>query len=195
MSTSSAPSHSNDWSARPTIMTVGGEYFHYADRWSQDGMDIESIATALSNTCRFCGHVKRFCSVAEHSVWVSHLCTEYKFTALMHDASEAYLNDMPSPIKAQITGYKEWENFIMERLASFYQFTFPIPDEVKAADRRMLLTEALNNTSSGDDGTWKAWGFDAKPIRDRGIPQCWTPTEAKKRFMHQFELCRKTGAK
>lgn len=189
-----APAHSNDWSVRPTIMTVGGHYFHYADPLSEAGMDIESIAQALANTCRFCGHVKKFCSVAEHSVWVSRLCKDYPYAGLMHDASEAYLNDMPSPIKAHIPGYKEWEHFIMQRLAAFHDFTYPVPDEVKRADRRMLLTEARKNTSSGDDGTWRLWGFDAEPLGNLNIPQCWSPEEARKTFLNRYYTLRESGA-
>src|SRR4051812_33702567 len=66
----------------------------------------EDIGHALSNLCRFTGHTARFYSVAEHSlhVWAAVL-NLFKGTkrdglyALLHDASEAYLVDIPRPLK------------------------------------------------------------------------------------------------
>lgn len=63
-------------------------------------IDILDIAHALANLCRFNGHVKQFYSVAEHSCHVSDLLPQvWKLTGLLHDASEAYLCDLPRPIK------------------------------------------------------------------------------------------------
>src|SRR6185503_5589264 len=62
-------------------------------------------ARPLANLSRFGGHTRAFYSVAQHSVIVSQLVEERggdaedAFAALMHDATEAYLGDMPHPIK------------------------------------------------------------------------------------------------
>ena len=69
--------------------------------------DIDDIIRALSNTCRFQGQVEYY-SVAEHSVRVMKMIQEMSLTprthflALMHDATEAYLGDIPTPIKKQL---------------------------------------------------------------------------------------------
>lgn len=68
---------------------------------------LEDIAYALSRLCRFTGHCSRHYSVAEHSVNVAKQCQlEHGFSdswamaALLHDAAEAYIGDLSSPLKS-----------------------------------------------------------------------------------------------
>ena len=87
-------------------------------------IDFMDIAHALSNQCRFSGHTKFFYSVAQHSVHVSEeveamgVMLEIQMLALFHDASEAYLCDMPTPIKNQMPAYKIAEKNIQEMIIS-----------------------------------------------------------------------------
>lgn len=62
---------------------------------------LDDIAHHLSNTCRFSGACDPYYSVAEHSVIVSRLVRTWALakSALMHDAAEAYLWDLPRPAK------------------------------------------------------------------------------------------------
>ena len=66
---------------------------------------IEDIAHSLSMQCRFAGHSKQFYSVAQHcnamvNCWFPHPeQRELAKYALLHDASEAYLTDIPRPLK------------------------------------------------------------------------------------------------
>src|SRR5690348_16971168 len=90
--------------AGPYLQTVSGRWVNPFDP-DPEQLDIGDIARALANICRFGGHARAFYSVAQHSVIVSRLVEERgggaedAFAALMHDATEAYLGDMPHPIK------------------------------------------------------------------------------------------------
>ena len=81
------------------ILTFAGKIFRPLAPRAED-ICIEDIAHALSNMCRFNGHVSEFYSVAQHSVQVAkHTPAPFKLHALLHDASEAYIFDVPKPIK------------------------------------------------------------------------------------------------
>jgi hypothetical protein len=66
---------------------------------TEDMIDVQDIANALSKICRFGGHSSLFYSVAQHSVLVSAMCADLPKEGLMHDASEAYLGDVIKPLK------------------------------------------------------------------------------------------------
>lgn len=103
---------------------------------------IEDIAHALSNLCRFGGHTRRFYSVAEHSVEVAKEVTIYhQMAGLLHDASEAYLIDLPSPVKYFIQKYQEYEQNLMLTIAEKFGFQYPLSSEVTKADKEMLQVE------------------------------------------------------
>lgn len=138
------------------IETYTGKKFHLLDP-QPDEIEIGDIAHSLSNQCRYTGHVRRFYSVAEHSVYVSFLVPEsYALDALMHDASEAYLSDLSRPAK-HLTDigkpYMEIEDRIMHVIAAKFLFRWPSHSCVKLADKTMLLTEKakLMTSLSWDD--------------------------------------------
>ena len=105
-------------------------------------INIEDIAHALSNQCRFSGHVARFYSVAEHSLHVA-MKVEHKhaLAALLHDASEAYIVDLPTPIKIVMPEYINIEDRIMKVIAEKFGFEYPLHHSVKRADKEMLEFE------------------------------------------------------
>lgn len=84
---------------QPFIRTVSGRYVNLLDP-DPSTICIEDIAYHLSNICRFTGACVPFYSVAKHSVVVSYLCPpEVALQGLLHDATEAYLGDIASPLK------------------------------------------------------------------------------------------------
>lgn len=124
------------------IQTFTGRKFWPLDPEPGD-VDARDIAHGLSLQCRFGGHVREFYSVAEHSVRVSLECPpELALCGLMHDASEAYLVDVPRPIKPYLAGYGAAEERLMRVIADKFGFPWPMPEPVRRADERLLVKEA-----------------------------------------------------
>ncbi len=121
-------------------------------------IDIGDIAWALSQICRFNGHASRFYSVAEHSVRGSLHCSfENALWFLMHDAAEAYVGDVPTPLKNG--AYREVEERVLRVIAEKYGLSWPMPVEVHEVDARMLATEARALMRSGGE----SWASLAEP--------------------------------
>lgn len=124
-----------------SIRTFTGKYVNPLNP-DPDTICIEDIAHALSQICRFGGHLPYFYSVADHSLAVSYcLPDEHALAGLLHDASEAYLCDIPSPVKKQIPGYAEAEDRLMKVIAEKFGFPWPVPEVVKQVDRSALEEE------------------------------------------------------
>lgn len=149
-----------------------------------DEIHIEDIAHALSNLCRFTGHVGRFYSVAEHSVRVAEVVDDrHKLWALLHDASEAYLTDLAQPLKKSpgfAEKYLEAEDRLMQAVCRRFDLPPEMPPEVKEADVTLLVTEArdLMQPPPAD------WGIDVEPLPWTIHP--WPPEAAKERFMEAY---------
>lgn len=109
---------------------------------SPDDISLLAIATGLSKICRFNGQIDGWYSVAEHSVHVSRLVPpEHARVALLHDAAEALIGDVISPLKAELPDYKVIEARFEYAMAQAFGIPFPFPAEVKVADLRMLEIE------------------------------------------------------
>jgi len=120
-----------------------------------DTIELNDIAISLSRQCRFAGHTKTFYSVAEHSVRVCDIVSDkYKLTALLHDASEAFLLDIPKPLKHRMPEYLEAEDNLMKVIAQKFGFIYPLPEEVKEADNHILRNEFNNVMLSSRNMTW-----------------------------------------
>lgn len=71
----------------------------------EDDIHLEDIAHALSLICRGNGHIKYFYSVAQHSLNCAKeaqsrgYSKDVVLSCLFHDASEAYMSDLITPIK------------------------------------------------------------------------------------------------
>jgi len=91
-----------------------------------DKVKIEDIAHALSLLSRGNGHVKTFFSVGAHCVWCAREAqargypVRVQLALLLHDGSEAYFADVPSPVKHELPAYMEAENNFLEKLYTKY---------------------------------------------------------------------------
>jgi hypothetical protein len=159
---------------------------------------IEDIAHALSLICRFTGHTYGFYSVADHSLRVSKAAEqaiirakghnlsairqarEVALWGLLHDASEAYLCDVPSPLKrtagfGQI--YKCFEHSLMQVIAERFELWPDEPAVVKGMDRVLLNTE-MRDLMSGAL-------YQTPTLDDTIFPL--DPRTAEAEFLHRFE--------
>jgi 5'-deoxynucleotidase YfbR-like HD superfamily hydrolase len=153
-------------------------------------IDIGDIAQALANTCRFGGHSRRFYSVAQHSTIVSDVCAERgaspaeALVALLHDAAEAYLVDLPHPIKHRSDlgpPFQRAEKTMEEAIAVRFELG-PPPADMKSIDRSLLATERRTFTSNLD--SWpELEGFEPLPIEINP----WDPPRALREFLERFE--------
>lgn len=153
-----------------------------------EDVDIEDIAHALANKCRFTGHCREFYSVAQHSVMVSEFVDRaVALAGLLHDGSEYMLPDVATPVKHQLKGFQEIEEAVLD--AIFKKFGIMdmrlddrIMANVKEADLRVLAIEA-RDLMPNQPGDWNL-PFEADPYITI-VP--WEPKEAKRRFISRYE--------
>lgn len=163
------------------IQIHNGSYFDFNDPESAD-FDIEVLSHSLSNICRFTGHSRAFYSVAQHSVHVSHLVPkEYALFGLLHDASEAFLGDIASPLKAMLPQYKDLECKVQSMIFRKFGLLEVMPWEVKRADLKALKTEQRDLMRSKD--AWPGLEF-IEPDERRIVPHL--PMVAKHMFLTRF---------
>lgn len=167
----------------PFILTQSGKKFPFLNPTGDD-IDIKDIAFSLANQCRWNGHVPFF-SVAEHSVAVAaRLPPRLQLVGLLHDAAEAYLSDIPSPIKAYLPDYQQLEDKLQAAVYAKYNLSPTTEElaEVKAADTDATRTEAcylLPNKGRGFvPAMWQP--------QERFKPRSLVPAEAVQMFLHWF---------
>lgn len=149
-----------------------------------EALSVIDIAHALSNQCRYSGHVKWFYSVAQHCVLLAKWLQERGgspedcLQILMHDAPEAYLVDIPRPVKQYMPQYRVWDKAINDKVREWMGWSDkPMPTMQDELDSRIIVDErAQLMSNSGLD-----WGHDLAPL---GIViEPWEPEYAEKAFL------------
>lgn len=167
------------------IALLSGNLFDYNNP-EESNVTIEDIATALSNVCRFAGHVHYFYSVAQHAVNTSLIVPpEHAFSALMHDTAEAFTNDLPTPLKWAFPVFKELEVQIETAMAKKFGFTFPLSNEVKLADLQMLKIE--KEIVKRDKSRWEMLdGVETDHLLPLVNLRAMSSPQAKKVFLERY---------
>jgi hypothetical protein len=169
--------------------------------------DIKDIARALSNLCRFNGHVNpgKFYSVAEHSVRVSWIVEEWLknsvtvcgderrqllLWALLHDASEAYIGDVTTPTKYsdEMLGYRKIEEVIQREIIAWAGLSWPQHLIISQADSQILIAEAWQLKAP----IHQDWVAAYTQVTDLPANACedmgWTPQEAEQAFLARYRV-------
>ena len=168
------------------IETYSGNRFYPMDP-HDDEIDIYDIAHSLSLQCRYNGHCPKFYSVAEHSVYVAReLQPSMMLAGLLHDAAEAYLSDIPRPIKRMLPVYKEAEEKIETCVNRLFKVDILAP-EIRVADDTIMATEIKQfGMNKRND-----WTLAASPC-DRVIAYL-SPLEAEAEFIGLYNFIRWGG--
>lgn len=201
------PEHTDDhaysWhgvNAEDTWMQVAsGARFHMYDPKPGE-FDINDIARALSKACRYGGHLKRrelFYSVAQHSVLVCDVVTQrypddyrLQMQALLHDAAEAYIGDLPHPIKVHMPQFQELDNFLTAKVFTAFGVDWngpePMPPAIKDVDRHIVRDEGDVLLPDASDG-FKWWHeYDTLGLTIRP----WVMQGAEKAFLDRYTSLR-----
>lgn len=125
-------------------------------------INIEDIAHDLSQVNRFAGGTARPYSVGEHSLMVMEMVQEMGHTpevvlqALMHDATEYVLGDIPAPVKTVIPEIRYFEQQrLWPVIAEFAGVPVEMHEAIKHADWVALYVEAHSLGCSDDLESWE----------------------------------------
>ncbi len=164
----------------PFVITYTGKKFSF-DHITQDSIDIRDIAHALSHLCRFTGHTNMFYSVAQHSLLVSEKMPggpADKLVGLLHDAAEAYINDLASPLKKWMeegsccgSVYHHLQDSITAIVYNKYGVT-DIPSDVRLYDQAACVFEMEGFLGLSQE---ELVGYSF-PVHLRELWRPWTPT-------------------
>ena len=174
----------------PFIQTVSGRRINpFAPEPA--AIDIGDIAHALANQCRFGGHCRSFYSVAQHSCLVHDVAAsrgaapEAALWALLHDAAEAYLGDVPHPVKhASELGraYREAEARLQEAICRRFGLSLSAPAIVAEVDRALLAAE--RQALMVDAWEWPE--LEGVAAADVAI-EPWPPGQGASEFLERYE--------
>lgn len=172
--------------SEPFIETWSGKRFEFLNP-KRNQICLGDIANTLAGICRYNGNARRHYSVAEHSVLLADYalarlgCTRQEArTVLMHDAAEAYIGDIPGPIKPFVPEFRGIEDAIMLELSRAFNLIHPIPDWIKDIDRR-IVSDERSQLLADSGNVWPT--DDAEPL-GVALP-CWRRDQAVTAFTNK----------
>lgn len=140
---------------------------------------IIDIAMGVGKACRFSGQCHGFYSVGQHSILVSEFVPkQFALDGLMHDGSEAFMQDLPTMLKALLPDYKRIEMRLQAAINA--QFGLAHPDHpvihpiVKKSDDLALMLEMR--------------AFTDRPVDPKALHKLWDATERAAGFAFNTDL-------
>jgi len=168
---------------RPWIQTFTGVQFTFPAE--AENVNIFDIAHALAYQCRYTGHVVRFYSVAEHCCLLHDYAKEAGYrnvrlrAILLHDAVEAYICDLPAPVKNLLPDYRELERSVQAAVTEAFHLR-PLTDLLKELDARIVRDE-VESLLGAPPASW-----NHHPKGRLGVAiRCWSPGEAEYHFLRR----------
>jgi uncharacterized protein len=147
-----------------TFITYSGKTIDLA-AIQPEQINIRDITAGLSKLCRFSGQINKFYSVAQHSAMLSVIVPDnLKKVALLHDASEAYLQDIISPLK-QMLGepYKKIEHSFMDAIFDRFGLNIDLLPEIKQYEKELYRLES-DTFRHGEKQRWIQWYEEAEVV-------------------------------
>lgn len=175
------------------FITHGNRLIDSANPQNSD-IHIDDIIHHLAMIPRFGGNLDVHYSVLDHSVYAAMIAKtflkaddETVFAVLMHDAQEAYLGDIPTPLKNLLPEYKliekEFERVIQNQFG--IKMTTKMKELVKTADLLALKAEkqAFIDSPPEHEEHWAFLsGLYSVPISPKDYCK-----DSKKLFMDYFK--------
>ncbi len=158
----------------------------------EEDIILEDIAHALALLCRFGGHCNKFYSVAEHSVIVSVILDKRGadlitvLAGLLHDAEEAYLPDIPSPVKQLMPEALKMYETLNSAIIRKFKLEKADWEHIKDIDHRLVIAEAKAL------GIWnKEWADAGEPLEAEIFG--WMPNLAKQLFLLRYKTLQESS--
>ena len=167
---------------RDAILLQSGEFYSYTSP-STNVWSIEDVAAALSQICRFGGHVGKHYSVAQHAYYVSYAIEDkrYELEALCHDNVEAFMGDIPTPLKALLPDYKALEALHEAEMFKRLGLQYPMPESVHKADKAVFAAEVRDLKPAH-----KHWDSLSRAPAYEGHITPWSCEKARRMFLIRF---------
>ena len=173
----------------PFIQTVSGRRVN-PFALASDDIEIEDVAQALANQCRFGGHCRRFYSIAQHACLAADLLhgadgdAAAALWGLLHDASEAYLTDLPHPLKhfSELGRlYRVAEAHVQAAVIQRFGLEPEAPPALHLVDRALLAAERRELMAD-------AWAWpELEGVEPAAVTiDPWPPERAKREFLRRY---------
>ena len=168
------------------IETYTGRAFFPLEPSGND-VSVIDIAHHLSQQCRYSGATQWFYSTAQHCCLLADYVQSKGgspldcYQMLMHDAPEAYLVDMPRPVKQFMPQFRVWDKAINNVIREWLGLgDLPIPPWQDDLDSRIIVDERAQVMSdSGND-----WGHDLEPLGV--VIEPWVSAMAEQQFLMRY---------